>query len=127
MSIVKIILPFPPSVNAKYNISRGRRVKSDDEKQWIKSATDAVNKQNIIPFIGRCYVAIELYYPDEYPRDAANYEKKVTDLLVSLKILKGDERRYIKGVFPYWNDEKGKYIIVKIIPVDEFSLSAVFD
>jgi Holliday junction resolvase RusA-like endonuclease len=125
MSINKFILPFPPSVNARYNISRGKRVKSKSDKDWILQATNAINQQNVLPIVGRCFVFYELCHPDNRHRDAANYEKKVTDLLVSLNILAGDDRRYIKGTFPYWNDKQGDYITVSIVPVDMVDLSVI--
>jgi len=123
MSINKFIIPFPPSVNAKYNISRGKRVKSKTDLEWIKSATNAINQQNVVPFSGRAFIIYELCHPDNRHRDAANYEKKVTDLLVSLNIIAGDDRRYLKGVTSLWNDTKGDYITVKIMSVDSFDLN----
>lgn len=120
MSITKFTLPFPPSVNSKYNMRGRKRVKSQKDKDWIDLANQWINKQNVLPFAGRCYLALELYHPDNRLRDAANYEKKTTDLLVSRCILPGDDRRYLKGVFTTWNDTPGDYIIVKIIPVDKW-------
>ena len=124
---MKFILPFPPSVNSKYKINRGKRWKSEKDKEWIKAATNAINEQNILPFSGRCYVFYELCHPDNRGRDASNYEKKTTDLLVNLNILAGDERRYIKGIFCYWNDKPGDYIIVRIIPVDKFDILQIIN
>ena len=124
---MKFILPFPPSVNSKYQINRGKRRKSDKDKEWIKAATDAINEQNILPFSGRCYIIYELCHPDNRPRDDENYLKKTTDLLVSLNIIAGDERRYKKGTFVYWNDKPGDYIIVRIIPVDKFDISELIN
>ena len=119
---MKFILPFPPTVNSKYIINNGKRCKSQRDKDWIALATTAINQQNITPFIGRCWLIYELCHPDNRIRDDANYEKKVTDLLVSLKILAGDERRYKKGTVIYWNDTPGKYITVSIVPVADFPL-----
>ena len=64
-----------------------------------------------------------MYHPDGRIRDVANYEKKTTDLLTDVGILLGDDRRHIKGIFSYWNDKPGKYITVKIIPVDKLDLN----
>lgn len=122
---MQFILPFPQSANSKYNMHGKKRVKSQRDKEWIEKATTAINQQNVLPFVGRCYIIYELYHPDGRPRDAANYEKKVTDLLVSLKILAGDERRYVKGDFIYWNDKPGKQIIVRIISVEDFKFPSM--
>jgi len=122
---MKFILPFPPSVNSKYKINRGRRAKSKKDKDWIKAATDAINKQNILPFIGRCYVFYELYSPDGRSRDDENYLKKTTDLLVSLNIIAGDERRYKRGTLVFWNDLPGKHIVVRIRPIESVNLDLI--
>lgn len=122
MSNIKFILPFPPSVDGKYNIRNNKRVKSQKDKEWDNLAIDAINKQNILPFSGRCWLIYELNHPDNYIRDAANYEKKTTDLLVKKGIIKGDERRYVKGVTTYWTDESGDTITVNIVSCDELSL-----
>lgn len=108
------LLPFPPSVNTPYSISRGKRVKSVKVKAWEKLASQSVNKQNIIPYIGRCIIIYGLHHPDNRARDAANYEKITTDFLVSKGVLKGDDRRFIQGIFSYWNDVPGDFINVWI-------------
>lgn len=117
---IEFTLPFPPSVNSKYRMSGRKRLKGKKELEWEQKATDSLNEQNIMPFQGRCYVIYELHHPDNRERDAANYEKKVTDLLVARNILTGDDRRYIKGIMTYWNDKKGKHIIIRIVPIDNF-------
>lgn len=116
---MQFILPFPPSVNASYKVSRGRRTKGNKVKEWEEKAKTAINQQNILPYIGRCIIHYELNHPDNYIRDAANYEKIVTDLLVSIGILKGDDRRYIKGIYAYWSDIPGDYITIKIININD--------
>lgn len=117
---IEFYLPFPPSVNSKYGISKGKRFKSKKDKEWELLASCELNKQNVQPIKERCFLIFELYHPDNRERDDQNYVKKPTDLLVSKGILQGDSRRYIKGTQSYWNDKKGKIIKVKIITVDEF-------
>lgn len=114
--IMRFILPFPPSVNAPYKMERGRRTKGNKVIAWEKLAGEAINKQNIMPFVGRCIIEYELFHPDNRIRDAANYEKIVTDFLVSKNILNGDDRRYIKGINIFWNDKPGENILINIIP-----------
>ncbi len=109
------ILPFPPSVNTKYNISRGKRCKSEKVKNWIAKATDCLNQQNILPVTYRCFIVYELSHPDNKQRDAANYEKYTTDFLVEQGVLRGDDRKYIKGILTQWLDIPGDYIKIQII------------
>ena len=119
---MQFILPFPPSVNAKYKMNRGKRTKGDKVLAWEKLAGIAINQQNILPYSQRCFVVYELHHPDNRGRDAANYEKVTTDFLVARGILLGDDRRYIKGIFSYWNDIPGDHIIVKLISSDTFQM-----
>ncbi len=119
---MKFLLPFPPSVNAAYQVSRGRRCKGVKVLLWEQQASHAINKQNVLPYTDRCTLVYELNHPDNRVRDAANYEKSTTDFLVAKGILQGDDRRHIKGVFSYWNDKPGKYITVSILPEDYFAL-----
>lgn len=114
------ILPFPPSVNTEYKTGRGRRSKGDKVLKWADFARVCLAQQNVLPFIGRAVVILELNTPDNRTRDAANYEKFTIDFLVDMGILSGDSSRYIKGVYPHWNDIKGKEIKVIIVPADKF-------
>jgi len=119
---MKFILPFPPSVNASYGMSGMRRFKGKKTVAWEELASTSIQDQNLKFFSKRCYIFYELCHPDNRVRDAANYEKCTTDLLVSYGIISGDDRRAVKGIFSYWNDKPGKHIIVRIIPVDEYQV-----
>lgn len=68
----------------------------------------------------RCIIHYSLNHPDNRTRDDGNYEKALTDLLVTHGIIKDDSREYKKGTFPYWNDEKGNLVQVKIYSCDEY-------
>jgi len=116
--MIKFILPFPPSVNSKYKMSRGTRSKGEKVLAWEKKARQALNKQNILPVAARCFIIYNLNHPDARERDAANYEKHTTDFLVANGVLLGDQRRYIKGILTQWTDESRDYITVNIYPCD---------
>lgn len=118
--MIKFILPFPPSVNSAYKMSRGKRCKSDKVKNWEARAREALNRQNILPVTERCFIIYHLYHPDNRARDAANYEKYTTDFLVANGVLQGDERRYIKGVMSCWKDQEGDGIDITIYRENEF-------
>ena len=115
---MQFTLPFPPSVNARYKMQRGRRSKGDKVIAWIDAATSKLNEDCIPPFEGRCSLIYELYHPDERIRDDSNYAKYLTDLLVQHGILKDDCRRYVKSTTTIWADKPGGYVVIKIIPVD---------
>lgn len=109
---MQFILPFPPSVNTSYNINKGKRVKGAKVKEWEIRANIALNKQNILPINQRCYLIYSLNTPDNRIRDCGNYEKTLTDFLVSKGILQDDNRRYIKGILTQWNDIPGNEVHV---------------
>jgi len=113
--MIKFILPFPPSVNSAYGVNKkGRRFKSAKVKAWEVVARTALNMQNVQPASGRVLLEYSLDTPDNYNRDAANYEKYLTDLLVSHGVLKDDSARHVRGIFTYWNDTPGKSVHVTI-------------
>lgn len=111
---MKFTLPFPPSVNTSYQINRGKRVKGKKVLEWESLASIALNKQNILPVQERCIIIYSLSTPDNRIRDCGNYEKTLTDFLVSKGILKDDNRRYIKGILIQWNDKPGKIVDIYI-------------
>jgi len=131
---IEFFLPFPPSVNSAYNIRNVKdkktgkikviRSKSLKVRKWIESAKKAIDRQMIFQQMNeRCVVVYELNHPDLRARDAANYEKYTTDFLVQAGILREDNRQYIKGIYSFWNDEKGSAVKVTIIPVGDFKMS----
>ena len=115
--MISFILPFPPSVNAKYRQGGGRRSKGASVLRWEREAASVLNKQNISHITGRVIVEYRLDTPDNRERDAANYEKYTTDFLVARGILAGDSRRYIKKVSTEWTDNIGKVVYVTITPI----------
>lgn len=67
----------------------------------------------------RCVIHYSLNHPDNRTRDAGNYEKPLTDLLVMHGIIPDDGREHLRGVFSFWNDEGGNLVNVKIYGCEE--------
>lgn len=118
MILAKFILPFPPSVNQLFPTSGRMRVKSNKYKLWIGQANTMLNKQNIKPITERCVTIYNLNHPDNRLRDAENYTKAITDLLVIRGIIQDDCRRYLKGTIALWSDNEGDMVEVVIIKAD---------
>lgn len=119
---IEFILPFPPSTNTRYGMKGGKRTKGKKVLAWIKKAHSAMDKQNITQqMTERCVLIYELFVPDKRPRDDSNYVKYTTDFLVERGIISDDSRRYVKGTYSFWNDDKGKYIKVSIVPAESFN------
>lgn len=94
---LKILLPFPPSVNGAYAGGKTQRYKSKRYKAWEKSLPDlrdllfsAINYPVGIQYI--------LYMPDKRLRDITNYVKLVEDYLVKQGVIEDDNYNIIQCV-----------------------------
>ena len=89
--MIKLLLPFPPSVNSAYangGNKRGRH-KTAQYVDWIKEASTAV-KGSHRQGLGAYSLSICLQRPDKRQRDLGNYEKAVSDFLVMHGVVKDD-------------------------------------
>lgn len=88
--IVRIELPFPPTVN-NLNINRksGGRVKAPAYRAWLAEASVAI-KDSHRQGIGPYSLSICLRRPDRRRRDLGNLEKAVSDLLVQHGVIQDD-------------------------------------
>ncbi len=111
MNRLTLLLPFPPSVNCLY-AGKKRRYKSDRYKAWIKEASLYINAAQ--PIEGRVDILYEFDIPNKVPRDADNYAKAVTDLLVSQGVIKDDSYKFVRQVTCRWSDKRGKEFRVTI-------------
>jgi len=104
--VISLWLPFPVSVNALYS-GKGRRFKSPRYTAWIIEAKRALTQQHFTAFDKiPLQVTYVLSRPDKRVRDAENYLKAPTDLLVAFGIIPDDS--YIgRGVYE-WADMVGK-------------------
>ena len=114
------VFPFPPSINAAYGGGSGqKRFKSKAYKQW-----DAACPKLPFPANGiyLCPISISyiMYLPDKRRRDIGNYEKLVTDKLVSLNIIEDDNYKIIQEINIKFGgiDRDNPRIEVYIIPKD---------
>lgn len=99
--MIKLELPFPPSVNSAYangGNKRGRH-KTLQYADWIKLASTAV-KQSHRQGVGPYSLQIALERPDRRARDLGNYEKCLSDFLVMHGIVKDDS--YCRRLTMYW-------------------------
>lgn len=87
--MIRIELPFPPTVNNLYvNVGR-RRVMSARYKAWFTLASTAIkgsHRQGVGPYA----LNICLKRPDKRRRDLGNLEKAVSDLLVECGVIRDD-------------------------------------
>ena len=124
--MIRFILPMPPSVNKLYSTVNKIRCKSSAYNKWIKVANKACNEQVIPQMMERCIAVYSLNHPNNSrERDAENYCKAITDLIVERGVLQDDSRRHLQGSFPHWNDKKGGQVFVSLYTLPEFSANFV--
>ena len=87
--MIRIELPFPPSVNNLYFNGKRGRYRTPSYKSWFALASLNV-KDSHRQGIGPYSLAIALKRPDKRRRDLGNLEKAVSDLLVEHGVIKDD-------------------------------------
>jgi Holliday junction resolvase RusA-like endonuclease len=93
MESIKIILPFPPSLNAAYaNVQGVGRVKTKRYKEWLESCPALYDQHK-----GQCTISYRIYVPDKRKRDGNNLLKVVLDYLVSQKVIEEDNMDIVVG------------------------------
>ena len=96
MESIKIIMPFPPSVNGMFAQNKHNaklRFKTKKYKQWITDCPDLED----FKMEGQCTVSYRMFFPDDRIRDGQNYMKAPLDYLVSQAVIAEDNRRIVKG------------------------------
>ena len=98
LKLYECSLPFPVSVNSAYgNRSNQQRFKSKSYKAWLQRCPLLT-----LPECGSIDFPVHLNYayfmPDKRLRDIGNYEKLVTDFLVSQGVLFDDATSIIQSL-----------------------------
>ena len=91
--MIRLHLPFPPSVNTAYANGGNKRGRHKTAKyvDWIKEASTRV-KHSDRQGLGPYDLSICLEAPDRRARDLGNYEKAVSDFLVMHGIVSDDSK-----------------------------------
>ena len=90
--MIKIVLPFPPSVNRLWRATKGGKVyRSPQYVAWRKLAMWQLAGQVKGKKVTSAYkLTILAVRPDKRRRDLGNLEKAVSDILVSQNIIEDD-------------------------------------
>ena len=114
MNNIKIVLPFPPSVDGLYGGGSGqKRFPSKRYKAWLNIVPE------LEPFGIKGPVKIKYTYawPDARRRDGQNYMKATTDYLVKQGVLEDDNWKVVGG--ETWDhvgiDRKNPRVEIEII------------
>lgn len=104
----KVELPFPPSGNRYWRVSGKRIVKSREAFIYQNTVRLIVTKKRRVFYEGRLIAHVELYPPDDKPRDLDNHVKILLDALETAEVFCNDsqidillvERKEIKAELP---------------------------
>ncbi len=109
--MIRIVLPFPVSVNAAFANGGNRRGrhKTPAYKAWEQLAALGI-KDSHRQSLGPYSIAIALRAPDKRARDIGNLEKVISDLLVAHGVVKDDS--YCRKLTMIWNNSMDEECVV---------------
>jgi crossover junction endodeoxyribonuclease RusA len=117
--LIVLTLPFPISVNAMYADGKTRRHKSQRYADWIAEAGWVLKGQRPPQIKGKFRIEYVLQDNiDRRERDAFNYEKGVTDLLVEHGVIEKDSNRCLRWGSIGWDETNSvKGVRITITPI----------
>jgi hypothetical protein len=121
--ILDFTLPFPVSVNAMYADGKTRRHKSQRYCDWLLEAGYVLNRLKLPQIKGQYQIHYAFQEGKDWrERDAFNYEKGVTDLLVKHGVVEGDSNKFLRRGSVEW-DKSVVGVRVTITPLSVASES----
>ena len=113
--MIKITLPFPPSVNSLYGGgSAQKRFPSKKYKEWLLLCPKlTAHGQNSV------HLTYKYYFKDNRDRDCENFCKAVSDYLVKQKVIEDDNWKVVKSLtlIPMGIDRLNPRVEIEILPV----------
>ena len=79
--MIRVKLPYPPTVNHYYTVVRGRKILSKKGRAFKATAMAYMLEQRCGKAKGRLEVKIDLFPPDNRRRDLDNTLKPILDVL----------------------------------------------
>lgn len=117
--MIRLILPFPPSVNRYWRHVGRRTLISREGRQFRERVCTALARRGLQALSCDLAVAVQLYPPDRRRRDADNYFKAALDALEHAGIYENDSQ--IAHLEVDKNDpEPGGRTVVEIEPHSEY-------
>jgi len=109
-----INLPLSPSSNNLFATVGKKRIRTVEYTAWAKEAGYRLNAQRPPLMAGKVALLIEVEEPNTARRtDIGNKEKAVTDLLVSHRVIQGDDQRFVREITMRWADVAGVRVTVR--------------
>ena len=109
-----IALPMPPSSNNLFVNAGKRRIRSEQYNAWIREAGWRLANQRPPLMAGKVSLLFEVEEPKTArQQDIANREKAITDLLVSHRVIQGDDQRFVRELTMRWAPVSGVFVTVR--------------
>lgn len=119
--MIRIELPFPPSVNSAYGNNKHGRHKTAAYKAWEALAGARIKDSHRKGYGPYC-LSICLRRPDDRrSRDLGNFEKVVSDLLVAHGVVRDDS--FCERLTMTWDAGMSAECVVLVLPCEEFLAS----
>lgn len=110
-----LTIPRPPSVNAAYGNATKGRIKSRRYIEWLVTAKSSLWGKKFSLIRGKVYIVYSLRRPDKRKRDAANFEKAMSDFFVKMGIIEDDS--LVESNTQRWSGEVGNDVVCEIFAV----------
>jgi len=91
MTIIKLDMPYPPTVNTYYRAVNGRNIMSKKGRQYKKDCAVLIKRPKS-PLTGDAYLTIDATMPDKRRRDIDNILKPILDALTDCGIYEDDSQ-----------------------------------
>jgi len=109
-----IALPMPPSTNNLFATVGKKRIRSAEYSGWLLEAGYRLKSQRPPLMAGKVSLLIEVEEPKTARQtDIGNREKAVTDLLVTHRVIQGDDHRFVREITLRWADVAGVRITIR--------------
>jgi len=118
--VIRIELPWPPSINHYWRNFRGRTVISADGRAYRQTVSYRILEQGIPRNKLNCRLAVRIdaYPPDKRRRDLDNIQKALLDAIVAAEVIEDDSLIDALSILRHEAIGEGK-VIVRIDQYDK--------
>ena len=114
---MKLIIPYPPSVNRYWRTHNGRMLISREGRQYRQDVQATLCYSPREPFIDRLDVEIEIHPPDHRRRDIDNVLKAILDSLQHAGVYEDDSQIDKLTVERMSVSAPAGHVVVRITPI----------
>ena len=118
--MIKLELPYPPTINHYYSYQRGRPVLTKHAREYRQAVRATVIQTSVQPLLGPLAVRIDIFPPDQRRRDCDNVQKALLDALQHAGVF-WDDSQIVWLLTVKSTPVTGGSVTVKIAPFDASS------